>query len=91
MTHLNSLDLGDPIVVQRKLIQLVSMRMQFVPWPLSVGWGPSIDVSSRVSCIRSLDPALLWLWPATAALIRPLPWELPYAVGVALKSKKIKK
>ena len=24
----------------------------------------------------------------TAALIRPLPWELPYATGVALKKKK---
>ena len=31
--------------------------------------------------------ALLWLWykPATAAPIQPLPWELPYAAGVALK------
>ena len=35
------------------------------------------------------DLALLWLWcrPAAAALIRPLAWELPYAAGVALKSK----
>ena len=34
-----------------------------------------------------LDLALLWLWcrPAAAALICPLAWELPYAVGVALK------
>ena len=39
------------------------------------------------------DLVLLWLWcrPAGAALIRPLAWELPYAVGVALKSKKRKK
>ena len=29
----------------------------------------------------------LWLWLAAAALIQPLVWELPYAVGVALKSK----
>ena len=31
--------------------------------------------------------AWLWLWhrPAAAALIHPLAWELPYAVGVALK------
>ena len=28
---------------------------------------------------------------AGAALIRPLAWELPYAAGVALKSKKKKK
>ena len=30
---------------------------------------------------------MLWLWhrPAAAALIRPLAWEPPYAMGVALK------
>ena len=35
------------------------------------------------------DPALLWLWCrlATAALIPPLAWELPYATGAALKNK----
>ena len=35
------------------------------------------------------DPTLLQLWyrPAAVALIRPLAWELPYAVGVTLKSK----
>ena len=39
------------------------------------------------------DPEVLWLWcrPATIAPIRPLAWELPYAAGVALKSKKKKK
>ena len=38
------------------------------------------------------DPALLWLWCrlAAAALIQPLAWELPYAVGMALKRKKKK-
>ena len=38
------------------------------------------------------DPALLWLWcwPAAAAPVQPLAWEPPYAVGVALKSKKKK-
>ena len=37
----------------------------------------------------TLDPALLWLWCRLAAvvLIQPLPWELPYAMGVALKNK----
>ena len=37
--------------------------------------------------------ALLWLWPrpAATALIGPLAWELPYAVGVALNKKKKKK
>ena len=38
------------------------------------------------------DPTLLWLWyrPAAIALSRHLAWELPYAVDVALKSKKNK-
>ena len=42
---------------------------------------------------RSSDPALLWLWCRLAfvAPIRPLAWELPYAVGIALKKKKKKK
>ena len=37
-----------------------------------------------------LDPALLWLWRrlAAVALIQPLAWELPYALGAALKRKK---
>ena len=36
------------------------------------------------------DPVLLWLWckPAAVALIRPLAWDSPHAVGVDLKKKK---
>lgn len=37
------------------------------------------------------DPALLWLWPVATAQIRPLAWELPYTVGMALKRQKTKK
>ena len=42
------------------------------------------------------DPELLWLWhrPAAVAPIRPLAWELPYAMGAALirpKKKRTKK
>ena len=39
------------------------------------------------------DPGLLWLWHklAAVALIRPVTWELPYAAGVFLKRKKVKK
>ena len=39
------------------------------------------------------DPELLWLWcrPATAALIQPLAWEPPYAMGAALKRPSPKK
>ena len=43
---------------------------------------------------HGLDLALLWLWwrPAATAPIRPLAWEPPYAVSVALeKDKKTKK
>ena len=38
------------------------------------------------------DLALLWLWPwpAAVALIRPLAWEPPYVLSVALKSQKQK-
>ena len=38
----------------------------------------------------SSDLVLLWLWCrlAAAALIQPLAWEFPYAVGAALKQKK---
>ena len=38
----------------------------------------------------SLDHVLLWLWCrlAAVALIQPLTWEPPYAMGAALKSKK---
>ena len=43
-----------------------------------------------VGCRCSLDTALLWLWCrlAAVALIQPLTWELPYAIGADLKSKK---
>ena len=38
-----------------------------------------------------LDPVLLWLWyrPGTTALIEPLAWELPYAMGVPPPKKKL--
>ena len=40
------------------------------------------------------DPKLLqlWLWhrPAAVALIQPLAWEFPYAMGVAQERQKIK-
>ena len=39
-----------------------------------------------IGCRRGWDPALLWLWRRAAAMapIRPLAWEPPYALGVAL-------
>ena len=49
-------------------------------------------MSCGVGCRCSSDPALLWLWLwrrlAVTALIRPLAWEPPYTMGVALKKTK---
>ena len=47
-------------------------------------------MSCGIGYRRGSDPLLLWFWrrPAATALIRPLAWEPPYAVGVALKRKK---
>ena len=54
--------------------------------------GSGIAMSCGVGGRHSLDLGLLWLWhrPAATALIRPLAWETPYAVGVALKRQKTK-
>ena len=50
-------------------------------------------LSCGVGHRRGSDVALLWLWPRPVATapIRPLTWEPPYAVGVALKRPKKKK
>ena len=47
-------------------------------------------MSCGVGRRRGSDLALLWLWcrPGAVAPIRPLAWELPYATGAALQSKK---
>ena len=47
-------------------------------------------MSCGVGCRHGSDSALLWLWcrPEATAPIRPLAWELPYAMGVALKKKR---
>ena len=49
-------------------------------------------MSCGVDHRRSLDLALLWLWcrSVALALIRPLAWEPPYAVGVAVEKTKKK-
>jgi len=46
-----------------------------------------------IGCRQGSDLALLWLWQRLAAVapIRPLAWEPPYAVYVALRKKKQKK
>ena len=50
-------------------------------------------MSCGVGHRRSSDLALLWLWCrlAAMALIRPLAWEPPYAMGVALEKTKRQK
>ena len=47
-------------------------------------------MSCAVGHKHDSDPALLWLWyrQAATAPILPLAWELPYAMGAALKKKK---
>jgi len=49
-----------------------------------------VAVSCGVGHRHGLDLALLWLWcrPAAVAPIRPLAWEPPYAMGVALKKER---
>ena len=69
------------------------MRMQVQSLDLLSG--------SRIWCGHELwlgrrlgsDLALLWLLgrPAAVALIRPLAWELLYALGMPLKKKRKKK
>jgi len=55
-----------------------------------MGLGFGIAVNCGVGHRLGSDPALLWLWCrlAATALTGPLAWELPYATGGALKSKK---
>ena len=49
-------------------------------------------MSCGVGQRHRVDLALLWLWPrlAAIALIPPVAWEHPYAVGVPLK-RQLKK
>ena len=58
-----------------------------------MGWGPGIAVSCGVGRRPGSDPALLWLWrrPEATTLIRPLAWEPPHALGVALEKAKRQK
>ena len=52
---------------------------------------PALTESCGAGYRHGSNPELLWLWcrPAAVAPIRPLAWELPYAVSAALKRKKI--
>ena len=50
-------------------------------------------MSRGVGCRCGSDLALLWLWRrlAATALIGPLDWEPPYAMGAALEKAKRQK
>ena len=74
-------------MVRRKQIRLLSMRMQIRSLASLGGSGTGIALSYDIGLRRSLEPALLWYRPAAVALIQPLTWELPYAMGAVLKSK----
>ena len=62
-------------------------------WPCSVGGGSSVAMSCGIDHRCGLDLALLWLWRrlVATALIGPLAWEPPYALGVVLERPKKKK
>ena len=64
--------------------------MRFDPWPHSVGQQSGIAMSCDVGHTCCSDLVLWWLWHrlAVVAPIQPVTWELPYAAGVALISKK---
>ena len=49
-------------------------------------------MSCGVGPRHSSDPMLSWLWhrPVATALIQPLAWKPPYAMGTALKRQKRK-
>ena len=70
-------------MVQQKQIQLVSMRMWFQSLASLSGSGIwHCSELYHVGHTYGWDPTLLWLWYSLAAtaLIRPLAWELPYAI-----------
>ena len=79
-----------PIMAQQKEIWPVSMRIWVQSMVLHSGKRAGIAMICGVGHRRGLDPTLLWLWcrPAAIALIRPLAWKPPCAVGVAIKYKQ---
>ena len=76
-------------MVQQKWIQLVPMRLQIQSLASLSGSGIQHCCKLSIGHRCGSDPALLWWWYRLAAVdtILPLVWELPYAIGVALKSK----
>ena len=65
----------------------ISEDMNLIPDLAQWVKGSGVAANCCIGCRHGFDLTLLWLWlwPAAAALIRPLAWDLPYAMGVALK------
>ena len=82
--------LGVPVMAQRLVNRTSSMRMWVRSLALLSGLRICIAVGCGLGRKCSSDPSLLWPWPrlATAASLRPLAWELPYAMGAALKKRE---
>ena len=61
--------------------------MQVRSLPLLSDYRPGVVISWGAGRRCGSDLALLWPWcrPAPAALIQPLAWEPPHALGAALK------
>ena len=94
LSHLKLLPLECPLWHSGNESDWYPRGCGFDPWPCSVGRGSSVAMSCGVGHRRGSDHMLLllWLWwrLAATAPIGPLAWEFPYAMGVALKSKKMK-
>ena len=83
--HIIKMHSGLPIVEQWKQIQLVTMRL----WVRCLASLSGLRIWCFHSCgvarRHCLDPTLPCRL-AAVALIRPVAWELPYAMGAALKT-----
>ena len=82
-------------MAQWKRTQLGTMRLQIRSLASLIGLRIWHCCGCGVGHRWGLDLVLLWLWQslAAAAPIRPLAWQPPYTVGVALKkdNKQINK
>ena len=76
-------------MAQRKRIRLGAMRLRVRSLASLSGLRTQCELWYRWK--TKLNLALLWLWPAAVAPIRPLAWEHPYTAGVTLKRQKEKK